>query len=99
MADREQQPIPGPTEVIFEPRPSWAPAFLAIGAAALVCGIYAEGFIVRGWVYCIIGAIFFICALVSIIHRASSDFRRLPRRQRVRGAALPAASLHSTPRR
>ena len=91
----EQEKIPAPTELIYEPRPSWAPAYLAVGVALVVCGIFAEGFLVRGWIYSIIGAVFFLAALISITSGSIRDFFSLPRRQRVRGAALPAASLRS----
>jgi hypothetical protein len=91
----EPEKIPAPTELIYEPRPSWAPAFFAVGVAVLVCGIFAEGFLVRGWIYAIFGAIFFIFAIRAMVSGSIRDFFTLPRRQRVRGAALPAASLRS----
>ncbi len=94
----EPENIPAPTESIFEPKPSWAPAFLALGVAVMVSGIFAEGFLVRGWIYSIFGAVFFVIALWVIIRGSIRDFFRLPRRQRVRGAALPAASLRSAKR-
>lgn len=94
MAQPEK--IPAPTELVYLPRPSWAPAFLAFGVALMVCGIFAEGFLVRGWIYSLIGAVFFLAALRSVVKGAVRDFYSLPRRQRVRGAALPAASLRSS---
>jgi hypothetical protein len=90
MAERD---VPAPTEQVYLPRPSWAPAFLAFGAALAVAGVYANGFILRAWVYAIIGVIIFLAALVVLIRGSGRDFYRLPRRQRVRGAVLPAASL------
>lgn len=89
----QSERIHRPTELVYSPRPSWAPAFLAFGAALAVCGIFAEGFMVRGWVYSIIGAVVAIAALLSIIAGARRDFYRLPRRQRVRGAVLPVTAL------
>jgi len=90
--------IPAATELIYEPRPSWAPAFLALGVALMVCGIFAEGFLVRGWIYSLFGAVFFVFALFSIVRGSIRSFYALPRKQRVRGAALPAASLRSAKR-
>jgi hypothetical protein len=88
-----------PGEQIYLPQSSWAPLLFAVGVAAMICGIYAEGFMVRGWVYFIIGAVFAIAALASMINGTIRSFFRLPRRQRVRGAVLPAATLRSSKRR
>ena len=89
----EQERIPEPTEQIYLSRPSWGPAFFALGAALLLCGIFAEGFMIRGWVYAIFGVIFAFAALWSMISAATRGFFRLPRRQRVRGAVLPVARV------
>jgi hypothetical protein len=94
----EPNRVPAPTELIYSPRPSWAPIFFAFGGALLVCGTFAQGFIVRGWIYMIIGAVVCLAGLWSMISGAVQDFLRLPRRQRVRGAVLPAASLRSPKR-
>src|SRR3954447_1440166 len=85
--------IPEPTELVYLPRSSWGPAFLALGVALLVCGIFAEGFMVRGWVWSAIGAIFALPALWSMVRAGIRDFYRLPRRQRTRGAVLPISTL------
>jgi hypothetical protein len=94
----ERQEVPEPTELVYLPRPSWGPAFLALAAALVVNGIYGEGFIFRGWVYMVIGAIVALLAAQSMIRTAARDFYRLPRRQRARSAVLPAASLKPPPR-
>jgi hypothetical protein len=91
MADRDQ--IGEPTELIYLPRPSWAPALLALGAMMIVNGIYGEGFLFRGWVYMIAGAVVALVALRSLIAGAARDFYERPRKQRPRAAVLPAASL------
>ena len=96
MSDNDR--IQPPTESIYFERPSWAPPFLALGLALLVCGIFAEGFMVRGWVYSLIGAIFAIPALWIMIAGSRRDFYRRPRRQRARGAVLPVTTLRP-PRR
>jgi hypothetical protein len=96
MAHRD--PIEQPTELVYLPTPSWAPAFLALGVTLAVCGIFAEGFMVRGWVWSIVGVVIALAALRGIVTGAVRDFYRLPRRQRVRGAVLPVATLRA-PRR
>jgi hypothetical protein len=88
-----QRQIPPATELVYLPRPSWAPAFLALGAALMVNGIFAEGFLFRGWVYSIAGAVIVLAALRAIATRSARDFMRLPRKQRVRSAVIPPVSF------
>jgi hypothetical protein len=85
--------IPEPGELIYSPRPSWAPAFFAFAAALAVCGIFAEGFMVRGWIYSIIGVVVLLFALRSMIRSAIRDYFRLPRTQKTRGAVLPVETI------
>jgi hypothetical protein len=85
--------ISEPGETVYAPRPSWAPVFFGFAVAAMVAGIYAEGFMVRGWVYSIIGAIVFLFAFRSLVKGAIRDYFRLPRRQRVRGGVLPVETI------
>lgn len=85
--------IPEATEVIVLPKPSWAPAFFGFGAAFLVCGIFANGFIFPAFIYSLFGLLLVLLALRSIVRGSERSFFRLPRRQTVRSAALPAATL------
>jgi hypothetical protein len=89
----ERREIPEPGELVYAPRSSWLPALLAFALALAVCGIYAEGFMVRGWVYSIIGLAIAFFALRSIISGAVSEFFGLRRSQRVRGAVLPVETI------
>jgi len=82
-----------PGELVYAPRPSWAPAIFAFAAALAVCGIFAEGFMVRGWIYSIIGGVVLLAALRSMIRGAARDYFRRPRRQKVRGAVLPVETI------
>ncbi len=93
----EHREIPEPGELVYSARPSWAPAFFALGAVAAVCGIFAEGFMVRAWVYSIIGLVIMLFALRSMIGGAGRDYFRLPRKQRTRGGVLPVETI-SPPR-
>lgn len=79
--------------MIHQPRPSWAPAIFGFALALTVCGIFAEGFMVRGWIYSIIGGIIALFALRSMIKGATQDYFRLPRKQHVRGAVLPVETI------
>ncbi len=90
-----QRQIPEPGESIQMPRPSWAPAFFAGGIAAMLCGIFASGFIFPSFSYLILGAILSLAALRSLIRGAIRDYYRLPRRQPLRGAVLPVETIRA----
>jgi uncharacterized membrane protein YfcA len=94
----DQRHVSEPGEMIYLSRPSWAPVFFAFGAIGLVCGIFAAGFIFSPFIYAIVGAIFILAAFRSLVRGGITGYFRLPRRQRVRGAALPIATISSPPR-
>lgn len=84
MNDRR---APEPTELIYLPEPSWAPPLLAAGLAGLLAGLFT-------WFpYAIIGGVVALAALLIWIRDARSDFRRLPRRQGLTSAPIPAIPL------
>lgn len=89
----EHREIAEPGELVYAPRPSWAPLFFAFAAALAVCGIFAEGFMVRGWVWSLIGLVVLLAALRTIVKGAVRDYFRLPRKQRARGAVLPVEKI------
>ena len=89
----QHREITEPGELVYTSRPSWAPVFFAFALALTVAGIFAQGFMVRGWIYSIIGAIVALAAFRGIVRGAIRDYRRLPRKQRVRGAVLPVETL------
>jgi hypothetical protein len=88
-----ERKVTEPGEQVYAPRPSWAPAFFAFATALAVCGIFAEGFMVRGWIYSIIGLVIMLAALNRMTRGAIRDYFRLPRSQRVRGAVLPVQTI------
>ena len=89
--------IAEPGELVYRARPSWAPAVFAFAAALAVCGIFAEGFMFRGWIYSLAACVVLLFALRSMVKGAVRDYFRLPRKQRVRGAVLPVEKI-SPPR-
>jgi hypothetical protein len=93
----EHRHIPEPGEQVHPPSSSWAPAIFAFALALTVCGIFAEGFMVRGWIYSIIGGVIALFALRSMIRGSIRDYYKLPRKQHVRGAVLPVEQI-SAPR-
>ena len=54
MSGDDHRTVPEPGELVYPPRSSWLPAFFAFALAVVVCGVYAEGFMVRGWIYAVI---------------------------------------------
>ncbi len=95
MSAHRETPEPG--ELVYTPRPSWAPAIFGAAAALTVCGIFANGFMVPSWIFSIIGGVVLLFALRSMIRSAVADYFRRPRRQKVRGAVLPVETI-SPPR-
>jgi hypothetical protein len=85
MADGRH--TPEPTELVYLPRPSWAPPLLAAGLAGVVASVFTW------WPYGVVGAIFALAALWVLIRHARQDFSRLPRRQRLTAAVIPAVPL------
>ena len=98
MSAGEQRAVPEPGEQVYAPRSSWLPAFLAFAIAIVVCGVYAEGFMVRGWIYALIAGIAALLIFRAMAGQAGRDFYRLRRKQKVRGAVLPVETL-SPPKR
>jgi hypothetical protein len=82
-----------PGELIYRSRPSWAPVIFAFALALTVCGIFAEGFMVRGWIYSIIGGVVALFAFRSMVRDAIRSYYSLPRKQRARGAVLPVEQI------
>lgn len=92
-AEPAHRDIPEPGELVYPPRPSWAPAFFALGAALAVCGVFLGEFMLPGWVYSIVGGIVLLAALRVMVRGAVRDYFRLPRKQKVRGAVLPVEAI------
>jgi hypothetical protein len=88
----DQSQIPEPTELIYLPSPSWAPALTAVGLAAVAIGAFA------GWVISLIGGIVLIRAGLYWYRDYVEQAERLPRRQRLTSAVIPPATVRE-PRR
>jgi len=89
----EHRHIPEPGEMVYAPKPSWAPLFFAFGALGLIAGTYAAGFIFSPFVYAIVGAVLVLAAFRNLVRGAIRGYYLLPRRQHVRGAALPVETI------
>lgn len=94
----EHRQITEPGEMVYTPKSSWGPVFMALGAVGLIVGTYAAGFIFPPMIYAIVGAIFLLGGFRNIVRSAIRDYFRLPRRQHVRGAALPVETISIPPK-
>jgi hypothetical protein len=81
VADRR---VPEATELIYLPKPSVLPFFVAAGLTGVVVGLFA------GWVWSAIGAVVLLVALGRWIRRVGEEVSRMPREQRPATAVLPA---------
>jgi hypothetical protein len=75
---------PEPTELVYVPEPSWLPALFALGLLGVLAGVFVW------WPYGVIGALIALPCLVGMLRGTSSDVQRLPRRQKLTTAVLPA---------
>jgi uncharacterized integral membrane protein len=74
-------------ELIYIPGPSWYPALIAFGLAAVVGSLFTW------WPYGVAGAVVALFALGAWIRESRREFERLPRRQRVTSTVIPAETL------
>lgn len=95
----EHRHITEPGEMVYASKPSWAPVFFAAGAVGLVCGIFASGFIFAPLIYGIVGAVLILAAFRSLVRGSIRGYYALPRKQHVRGAALPIETISAPPQR
>ncbi len=86
---REQRDLE-PTELIYQPSPSWGPLFLAAGITGIVVGLFA------GLIYVIAGLIASVIVLGLWARDTREDLGRMPRHQRPSTSVLPASPLRST---
>ena len=99
MSAGRHRGVSEPGELVHPPRSSWLPAFLAFALAVLLCGVYAEGFMVRGWIYSLIGGVAALLVFRAIVGDGIRDYYRLRRKQRVRGAVLPVETISAPAKR
>jgi len=85
----DQSEIPEPTELIYAPAPSWAPAFTAVGLAAMAAGAFL------GWIYALVGGLVLIRAAFAWYRDAEEQAERLPRHQQLTSAVIPPTELKS----
>ena len=90
----EHRHIPEPGETIQVPRPSWGPAFFALGAIGAVAGIYANGFVFSAFIWSYIGIVILLFAFRAIIRTSVRSYFSLPRRQDAQSATLPTEQFH-----
>jgi hypothetical protein len=77
-------------ELVYVPEPSWDPALLALGLGLVIAGLFVW------WPYGAIGAIIAIVSIVRMYRGTQDNVERLPRRQKVTTAVLPAVQRKSS---
>jgi hypothetical protein len=97
--EAKSRSVPEPGELIYSPPSSWYPVVLAFAIALAVAGIYAEGFMLRGWIYSLIAIVIALFAFRGMVRGSIGDFFRLRRRQKTRGAVLPVESIKAPTKR
>lgn len=75
---------PEATELVYVPEPSWLPAIAALGLLGVLAGIFVW------WPYGVIGAVLALVGVIGMLRRTRADVERLPRRQKLTTAVLPA---------
>jgi hypothetical protein len=81
-----RQPPP-PSELVYVPGSSWLPLLVAAGLAGLLVGLFTW------WPYAVAGAVVLVASLWAWLRGAGDELGRLPRRQTVTSAVLPAVPL------
>jgi hypothetical protein len=89
----EHRHVPEPGETIQVPRPSWGPAFFALGAIGAVAGIYANGFVFSAFIWSYVGIVILLFAFRAIIRTSVRSYFSLPRRQYAKSATLPVEQI------
>jgi len=87
----DQHRVPEATELIYVPKPSWAPLFVAAGLAGILVGL------VDGLVYLVVGVLALIVALAKWVRDSGLEISRMPRHQRVTSSVLPPLALRPPP--
>jgi hypothetical protein len=78
-------------ELVYLPESSWQPMLVAFGLAGVVASLFTW------WPYGVVGGVIALFALVAWIRDARAGYNRLPRKQRIATAVLPAVPLQRTP--
>lgn len=73
-----------PSELIYEPRSSWAPVIVAAGIALLAAGAW------MGWILWVIGGVTVLLGARSWWKAADDEISRMRREQRTDTAVIPA---------
>ena len=89
----DQSQIPEPTELIYAPSPSWAPALTAVGIAFAAIGAFAGWIFFPGWLISLFGGILLVRAALYWYRDYAEAAGRLPRRQRLTSAVIPPETV------
>lgn len=84
---------PEPTELIYLPGPSWTPAVIGAGLAAVLVGLFT-------WLpYAIFGGAVALLASRNWLRASIAEIARLPHRQRLSTSPIPLSGMAREKRR
>jgi len=75
---------PEATELVYVPEPSWMPALIAFGLLGVLAGVFIW------WPYGVIGGVIALVCIAVMLRGSAATVDRLPRRQKLTTAVLPA---------
>ncbi|OJU83518.1 MAG: hypothetical protein BGO11_13465 [Solirubrobacterales bacterium 70-9] len=90
----EHRQVPASGETIQVPRPSWGPAFFALGATGAVGGIYANGFVFSAFIWSYIGIVILLFGFRAIVRTSVRSYFSLPKRQQADTSPLPVEQIY-----
>lgn len=82
-----EQRVPEPTELIYVPGPSWAPAIVAAGLAIVIAGTYTA------WFWSAIGFFILLLGARSWWRQSDDEVSRMRRSQTTDTAVIPAEPI------
>lgn len=82
-------PKPEPTELIYAPAQSWAPALVAAGITLIMVGMF------KGWFFWLLGAFVLFLGARSWWSLADDEISRMRREQVTDTAVLPAEPVRT----
>lgn len=79
--------IPEPSELIYTPAPSWAPALIALGLATVLAGLFTA------WFFSVAGVLILLAGIRSWWVLSDDEVSHMRREQPLGTAVIPAEPI------